>query len=57
MHKGNDSSGKKRYDKPVIARFELRAEEAVLGFCKSNGSSGPSGGGCMNVNPCRLPGS
>ena len=48
---------KKRYDKPVVSRFALRVEEAVLGFCKSSGASGPSGGGCMNVNPCRLPGS
>ena len=51
------SDRKKPYQKPVVARFELRTEEAVLGFCKSSGSSGPSGGGCMNVNPCRLPGS
>ena len=50
-------SEKKPYQKPVLARFELRTEEAVLGFCKSNGNSGPSGGGCRNVNPCRLPGS
>lgn len=57
MRKLGDSSGKKQYEKPVVVRFELRTEEAVLGFCKSSGSSGPSGGGCMNVNPCRLPGS
>jgi len=48
---------RKTYEKPVVARFELRAEEAVLGFCKSDNSSGPSGSACMNVNPCRLPGS
>lgn len=48
---------KKPYQKPAVARFELRVEEAVLGFCKSSGNSGPSGGGCMNINPCRLPGS
>lgn len=57
MQKQNGSSMKKRYEKPVVARFELRADEAVLGFCKSDGSSGPSGGACVNVNPCRLPGS
>lgn len=51
------SPEKKPYQKPIVARFELRVEEAVLGFCKSSGSSGPSGGGCVNVNPCRLPGS
>lgn len=51
------SREKKPYEKPVVARFELRTEEAVLGFCKTTGASGPSGGSCMNVNPCRLPGS
>lgn len=50
-------TGKKPYDKPVLSRFGLRVEEAVLGFCKTSGAGGPSGGGCMNVNPCRLPGS
>ena len=50
-------SEKKPYQKPLVTRFELRTEEAVLGFCKSDSSSGPSGGACMNVNPCRLPGS
>lgn len=57
MSKQPEQSEKKPYSKPVVARFALRTEEAVLGFCKSSGSSGPSGGGCMNVNPCRLPGS
>lgn len=55
--KESDTERKKPYAKPVVSRFALRVEEAVLGFCKSSGSSGPSGGGCMNVNPCRLPGS
>ena len=57
MTKQSESGGKKPYSKPVVVRFELRVEEAVLGFCKSSGASGPSGGSCMNVNPCRLPGS
>ena len=57
MKNNADSREKKQYQKPVVARFELRAEEAVLGFCKTSGNSGPSGGGCENVNPCRLPGS
>lgn len=57
MTKQDLPGGKKPYTKPVVSRFALRTEEAVLGFCKSSGSSGPSGGGCMNVNPCRLPGS
>jgi hypothetical protein len=57
MNNENESNRKKTYQKPAVARFELRTEEAVLGFCKSDNSSGPSGGQCMNVNPCRLPGS
>jgi hypothetical protein len=57
VNKPNPSDGKKIYEKPVVSRFTMRVEEAVLGFCKSSGSSGPSGGNCMNVNPCRLPGS
>lgn len=48
---------KKKYEKPVVMRFPLRSEEAVLGFCKSNASSGPSGGGCRGVGNCFAPGS
>ena len=51
-------NGKKPYERPVVARFELRTEEAVLGFCKTDGTSGPSNvGGCINVNVCRIQGS
>jgi hypothetical protein len=57
VSKQNHSDEKKPYEKPVLLRFTMRMEEAVLGFCKSNNSAGPSGGGCRNVNPCRLPGS
>lgn len=48
---------KKQYEKPVVMRFPLRPEEAVLGFCKSNASAGPSGGGCRGVGNCFAPGS
>ncbi|HET8799278.1 MAG TPA: hypothetical protein VFO89_16435 [Thermoanaerobaculia bacterium] len=48
---------KKQYEKPVVTRFPLRPEEAVLGFCKSNASAGPSGGGCRGVGNCFAPGS
>lgn len=49
---------KKRYEKPAVSRFALRAEEAVLGFCKSTGASGPGpGGDCQNVGFCHTPGS
>ncbi len=48
---------KQKYEKPTVTRFPLRPEEAVLGFCKTGGSSGPSGGDCQNVGFCRTPGS
>ncbi|HEY0160548.1 MAG TPA: hypothetical protein VGF28_24895 [Thermoanaerobaculia bacterium] len=48
---------KKAYEKPVVIRFPLRPEEAVLGFCKSNASAGPSGGGCTGVSQCFTKGS
>lgn len=48
---------KKAYEKPVLMRFPLRPEEAVLGFCKSNAAAGPSGGGCRGVSTCFAPGS
>jgi hypothetical protein len=48
---------KKPYEKPEVTRFALRAEEAVLGFCKSTTSAGPSGGNCRGVGNCFSPGS
>ena len=48
---------KKPYLKPEITRFPLRPEEAVLGFCKSNSSAGPSGGNCHVVGFCQTAGS
>lgn len=52
-----ENEQKKRYEKPAVSRFPLRAEEAVLGFCKSSGSAGPGGGDCQSVGFCRTPGS
>ncbi|HEX6161255.1 MAG TPA: hypothetical protein VF111_13865 [Thermoanaerobaculia bacterium] len=51
------NSEKKPYEKPMLTRFPLRPEEAVLGFCKSPASAGPSGGNCQSVGFCRTPGS
>ena len=48
---------KKPYIKPEVTRFPLRPEEAVLGFCKSSASSGPSGGSCQVVGFCHTAGS
>lgn len=55
--KAENKQDKKPYDKPMLTRFPLRPEEAVLGFCKSSVSAGPSGGGCQTVGFCRNPGS
>jgi hypothetical protein len=52
-----ESNAKKRYEKPEAKRFPLRPEEAVLGFCKTNASSGVSGGGCRGGFACQTPGS
>ncbi len=48
---------KKPYEKPSVTRFPLRPEEAVLGFCKSTTSAGPSGDTCNVAGFCREPGS
>jgi hypothetical protein len=52
---GNEA--RKPYQKPEAKRFPLRPEEAVLGFCKTNASSGVSGGGCRGGFACSSPGS
>jgi hypothetical protein len=53
---------KKKYERPVVRRFALKAEEAVLGFCKTASISGsnnqPGNTGCNNNGvPCRAFGS
>jgi hypothetical protein len=48
---------KKQYEKPLATRFPLRPDEAVLGFCKSNAASGPTGFGCRGSQACSSPGS
>jgi hypothetical protein len=48
---------KKPYLKPEVTRFPLRPEEAVLGFCKSTSSAGPSGGTCRVSGFCQTAGS
>ena len=37
---------KKPYKKPQLKQVSLRPEEAVLGSCKSAGTSGPGSGNC-----------
>lgn len=55
--KTTDQKKKQQYEKPMVTRFPLRPEEAVLGFCKSTTSAGVSGGSCFNAGFCQTPGS
>ncbi len=49
---------KKRYVKPKLRQVDLRPEEAVLGNCKTAGTSGPGGAGaCVMVGACSTQGS
>ena len=48
---------KKRYSSPTVEKVSLRAEEAVLGFCKNSNGGGPRGTGCQNVGKCATQGS
>ncbi|MEA2336362.1 MAG: hypothetical protein QOE82_369 [Thermoanaerobaculia bacterium] len=52
-----ENGAKKTYEKPEAKRFPLRPDEAVLGFCKTNASSGPSSLGCRGTSRCSVPGS
>ncbi|MCE5216099.1 hypothetical protein LLH03_03610 [bacterium] len=36
---------RKRYEKPVLSKVELRADEAVLAACKTMGDAGCQGVG------------
>lgn len=56
MKKPTNQESRKPYQKPVLLRFPLRPEEAVLGFCKSTTAPGPSGGNCMSLS-CMTQGS
>jgi hypothetical protein len=51
MKKEEKNDEKKKYEKPVVTRYPLRPEEAVLGFCKSNASAGPSNDSCL-ISQC-----
>ena len=55
----DSNAKKKQYRKPAVTRFMLKAEEAVLGFCKSSGNSGPVLSGCLDpvTTVCKFHGS
>jgi len=50
-------AARKTYEKPVLHCFPLRAEEAVLGFCKTASSAGPNIGNCATPSACFSQGS
>jgi hypothetical protein len=49
-------ASKKPYRKPLLSEVKLVAEEAVLGVCKSEVSSGPQQSSCL-IPQCFNPGS
>ena len=52
------SGGKKPYVKPEVRKVTLTPEEAVLGFCKTTGKTGPVSTGCQPSGiPCSSLGS
>ena len=48
---------KKLYVKPQLWRVQLRADEAVLGNCKTASSNGPVQATCNSPAPCSSVGS
>jgi len=48
-----EKPARRPYTKPSIVRVELRAEEAVLGACKTASTSGPGNpSSCSSLGPC-----
>ncbi len=49
---------KRKYEKPKVTKIKLDAKCAVLGFCKTMGTGGPTGTGCGPPLPaCHTSGS
>jgi hypothetical protein len=49
---------KRPYTKPQLTQVPLRPDEAVLGFCKGAGQSGPGNSGqCTTPSACSSSGS
>jgi len=57
MEKEHEEKERKPYQKPKLTRYPLRAEEAVLGFCKSGVGSGSFQARCTIPSSCTAPGS
>ena len=55
--KAKTEQPKKPYVRPEVRQVRLRPEEAVLGFCKNTGYSGPGAPNCgVGISPCITPG-
>jgi hypothetical protein len=54
-----DQAEKKKlqYERPLVKRFPLRSEEAVLGFCKTATGGALSPPGPCNTTICKFQGS
>ena len=51
--RNQDNPARKRpYVKPTVSRVQLKAEEAVLGNCKTAGSGGPVQAACNSPSAC-----
>jgi len=51
----NRPDDKKPYAKPQIQEVPLRPDEAVLGGCKTSGTSGAGQHRCTNPSNCSAP--
>lgn len=57
MEQRDDDNRKKAYQRPVVKRYPLRPDEAVLGFCKSGAVINSGAANCGAPVPCRTRGS
>jgi hypothetical protein len=53
----NNRDGKRRYEKPELTQVALRAEEAVLGVCKTASVSAAGHPFCTTTPKCNSVGS
>lgn len=54
----NGTGGKRKpYEKPQVSQVLLRAEEAVLGSCKTTAAVGPAQAHCKVAGKCSTIGS
>jgi len=52
-----ENTKKKKYEKPWVTKIKLDAQCAVLGFCKTNSTTGPGLPNCTLGSPCSSQGS